>query len=49
MVDKLKASAVEAEVLTLEGAGHGFKGADMEKAEKGLLDFFKKHLGSARQ
>ena len=49
MVEKLKASAVEAELLTLEGAGHGFKGADMEKAEKALLDFFKKHLTSTRQ
>ena len=49
MVEKLKASAVEAELLTLEGTGHGFKGADMEKAEKALLDFFKKHLTSTRQ
>ena len=47
MVDKLKASAVEAELLTLEGAGHGFKGADLEKAEKALLAFFDKHLKSA--
>ena len=44
MVDKLKASAVEAELLTLEGAGHGFKGADAEKAEKALLAFFDKRL-----
>ena len=47
MVDKLKASAVEAELLTLEGAGHGFKGADAEKAEKALLAFFGKHLKPA--
>ena len=47
MVDKLKASAVEAELLTLEGAGHGFKGADLEKAEKALLTFFDKHLKPA--
>jgi dipeptidyl aminopeptidase/acylaminoacyl peptidase len=44
MVDKLKASAVEAELLTLEGAGHGFKGADLEKAEKALLAFFDQRL-----
>ena len=44
IVDKLKASAVEAELLTLEGAGHGFKGADLEKAEKALMAFFDKHL-----
>ncbi len=47
MVDKLKASAVEAELLTLEGAGHGFKGADLEKAEKALLAFFDKRLKPA--
>jgi acetyl esterase/lipase len=44
MVDRLKACAVEAELLTMEGAGHGFKGADAEKAEKALLAFFDKHL-----
>jgi acetyl esterase/lipase len=44
MVDKLKASAVEAELLTLEGAGHGFKGADAQKAELALFDYFAKHL-----
>ena len=47
MVDKLNAGAVEAELLTLEGAGHGFKGADLEKAEKALLAFFDKHLKPA--
>jgi acetyl esterase/lipase len=44
LVAKLKACDVEAELLTLEGAGHGFKGADNEKAEKALFDFFDKHL-----
>jgi acetyl esterase/lipase len=44
MVDKLKAAAVEAELLTLPGAGHGFKGADAEKADQALLEFFKRHL-----
>jgi acetyl esterase/lipase len=44
MVDRLKASAVEAELLTMEGAGHGFKGPDAEKAETALLAFFAKHL-----
>lgn len=47
MVDRLKASAVEAQLLTLEGAGHGFKGADSQKAEAALLDFFDKHLKPA--
>ena len=44
LVDKLKASAVEADLLTLEGAGHGFKGADAEKAEKALFEYFDKKL-----
>jgi len=47
MVDKLKASAVEAELLTLQGAGHGFKGEDLEKANKALIEFFDAHLKSA--
>jgi acetyl esterase/lipase len=44
IVDKLKAAEVEAELLTLEGAGHGFGGKDAEKAEKATLEFFDKHL-----
>lgn len=44
IVEKLKAATVEAELLTLEGAGHGFKGADAEKADQALFDFFDKHL-----
>jgi acetyl esterase/lipase len=46
LVDKLKASGVEAELLTLDGAGHGFKGKDAEKAEKAMLAFFAKHLAA---
>ena len=44
MVDRLKSCAVEAELLTLPGAGHGFKGADAEKADEAMISFFKKHL-----
>jgi acetyl esterase/lipase len=44
MVDKLKAATVEAELLTLEGAGHGFKGADAEKSDAALFNYFEKHL-----
>ena len=44
LVDKLKAATVEAELLTLEGAGHGFKGADAEKAEQALFEYFDKRL-----
>ena len=42
--DKLQAADVEVELLTLEGAGHGFKGADAERAEDALFAFFEKHL-----
>jgi acetyl esterase/lipase len=44
LIDRLKAAGVEAELLTLEGAGHGFKGKDAETAEKALVAFFDKHL-----
>ncbi len=49
MRDKLAASAVEVELLTLPGAGHGFKvPADAEKAEKALIAFFDKHFKAGR-
>src|SRR4051794_5857538 len=44
LVERLKSSGVEAELLLLEGAGHGFKGADAERADKAMLEFFAKHL-----
>ena len=47
MVDRLKASAVEAELLAIEGAGHGFKGADAAKADAAMLAFFDRHLKPA--
>jgi acetyl esterase/lipase len=44
LIDKLKAADVEAELLTLEGAGHGFKDKDAETADKAMFAFFEKHL-----
>ena len=44
LVDRLKAANVEAELLTLPGAGHGFKGKDAETAEKALVAFMAKYL-----
>lgn len=44
LIDRLKAADVDAELLTLQGAGHGFKGADAETAEKAMFTFFDKHL-----
>jgi acetyl esterase/lipase len=46
MRDRLAACGVEVELLTLQGAGHGFKGADSEKADQALLAFFESHLNS---
>lgn len=48
MVDRLKAASVEAELFKLEGAGHGFKGPDVAKAEQAMLDFFARHLKPAK-
>lgn len=44
MIDRLKACGVEANLLTLDGAGHGFKGKDAETADKAMLAFFDKQL-----
>jgi acetyl esterase/lipase len=44
IIQRLKAAEVEAELLTLEGAGHGFQGADAERADAALFAFFDKHL-----
>ncbi len=48
MVDRLKAASVEASLMTLEGAGHGFKGPDAEKAEKALIEYFDQHLKNTK-
>ncbi|HEV3299461.1 MAG TPA: alpha/beta hydrolase [Planctomycetaceae bacterium] len=44
LVDRLKAATVEAELLTLPGAGHGFKGHDAEVADAAMFDFFDRKL-----
>jgi acetyl esterase/lipase len=44
LIDRLKACGVEAELLTLKGAGHGFRGKDAETAENALIAFFDRHL-----
>jgi acetyl esterase/lipase len=48
MVDKLKAADVEAELMTMEGAGHGFHGKDAEKADAAMIAFFDKHFKPQR-
>jgi acetyl esterase/lipase len=44
LVERLRGCGVEAELLSIEGAGHGFKGADADRAEKAMLAFFDRHL-----
>jgi acetyl esterase/lipase len=44
LIDRLKAATVDAELLTLEGAGHGFKDGDAMKADAALFAFFEKRL-----
>jgi len=44
MADRLKACGVTAELLAIEGAGHGFRGPDAEKAEAAMFAFFDRHL-----
>lgn len=44
IIDRLLACGVEAELQSIEGADHGFKGADAERADKRMLGFFDRHL-----
>ncbi len=44
MRDRLKLCGVEVELLTIEGAGHGFKGADAEKSDQAMFAYFEKRL-----
>ena len=44
LIEKLQAAGVEAELVTLPGAGHGFKGDDAKKADAAMFAFFEKHL-----
>ena len=44
MLERLKAAQVDAKLVTLEKAGHGFKGPDAERAEREMFDWFDAHL-----
>ena len=41
---RMKTAGVHAELLTMKGAGHGFKGEDAAKAEAAAIEFFDKQL-----
>jgi hypothetical protein len=42
--ERLRAAGVENALETIQGAGHGFKGADQEQADKAMYAFFDRHL-----
>jgi acetyl esterase/lipase len=44
IIDRLLAVGVEAELETIDGADHGFKGADAERADKRMMAFFDRYL-----
>ena len=47
LVERLIAAGVPAELETIAGAGHGFKGADAERADARALAWFDKYLKAA--
>lgn len=47
ITERLLAAGVEAELDTIADAGHGFRGADAERAEARAFAFFDKHLKAA--
>ena len=49
LTERLKAAGVDTELETIEGAGHGFKGKDAERAERRLFEFFDKHLSQPKE
>ena len=49
LVDKLRAAGVDAELESIEGAGHGFRGADLARAEARLMAYFDKKLKGKEQ
>ena len=44
MRDALKAQGVENDLLVIEGAGHGFRGADAQRGNEAWVGWFEKHL-----
>lgn len=44
IVDRLLSAGVDAELETIEGADHGFKGADADRADRRMLSFFTRYL-----
>ena len=43
----LTKAGVPASFIRIEGAGHGFEGADLERATAAMVQWFERNLGSA--
>jgi dipeptidyl aminopeptidase/acylaminoacyl peptidase len=43
----LTKAGVPASFIRIEGAGHGFEGANLERASAAMVQWFQRHLGSA--
>ena len=43
----LTKAGVPASFIRIEGAGHGFAGADLERVNAAMVQWFERHLGSA--
>ena len=46
MYEALQADGVESKFIIIEGAGHGFRGADAERATAAMVDWFERHLAA---
>lgn len=46
LTQSLKASGVTTDLLTMEGAGHGFKGDDEERAQEAMFGWFEDRLSA---
>ena len=47
MHEALTKAGVPASFIRVEGAGHGFEGADLQRANAAMVRWFERHLGSA--
>ena len=44
MLEALQEKGVSSEIMVLEGAGHGFRGAARTRASEAMVNWFEKHL-----
>lgn len=47
MLGALTRVGMPASFLRIQGAGHGFEGADLERVNSAMVRWFERHLGSA--